>query len=161
MASAPSVCTCIKTASGTPTCEECVKWLQPPIRHQHCRKSVNGKSVHSPHKGLWPHTLERGPVPLHDCCRFFHLPSQCRYRHNGGRLLIGPKELTTTCHDAIRQLAVPPQCYDDDENSIASAALPFAAGDVDEDVMAPSLRDSVPSGNNLAPPDRKFSKSCV
>jgi hypothetical protein len=120
MASAAPICTCIKTFSNTPTCENCVKSLQSTIRKQHCRlKDASGRSVHNPHKGLWPHTLERGPVvadrpssihhsvPLQDCCGYFHLPSQCRFRHNGGSLMFGPKVLTTTCPDAIRQLAVP------------------------------------------------------
>jgi hypothetical protein len=93
MASASSVCNCIKTASGTPTCEECTWWLQPPIPRQHCGKTFKGQSVHS------PSSCRR--VPSHDCCGYFHLPSHCRYRHRGGLLMLGPQELTTTCPDSI------------------------------------------------------------
>jgi hypothetical protein len=83
MASAAPICTCIKTSSNTPTCENCVKSLQPTEKKQHCRlKDISGKSVHNPHKGLWPHTLECAPVPPHIFCGYFHLPTQCRYCHN-------------------------------------------------------------------------------
>ena len=46
--------------------------------------------------------------------------------------MIGPHQLTTTCPNAIVQLAVPPQWYDEKENSLAFAVLPFAAHDVIE-----------------------------
>jgi hypothetical protein len=146
MASAAPICTCIKTASNTPTCEECVKSLQLPIRDQHCRlKNASGKSVHNPHKGLCPHTLERAAVPRHACCGYFHLPSQCRFCHNGGHLLVGPKVLSTTCHNAIRQLAEP---SDSDEDAEGIAA--------DEDDLMPYERDLMPSERDLLPLDSEF-----
>jgi hypothetical protein len=136
MATASSVCNCIKTALGTPTCEECTRWLQPPIPHQHCGKKFKGRSVHAP--------SSCHSVPSHDCCGYFHLPSHCRYRHRGGLLMLGPQELTTTCPDAIVQLAILPS--DEDENSMAFAVLPFAAPDDNEDAIVPSPRGSVLPG---------------
>jgi hypothetical protein len=54
--------------------------------------------------------------------------------------------LTTTCPDAIAQLTVPPECYDDEDNSMAFAVLPFAAPNAIKDVMVPSQRDDERNG---------------
>jgi hypothetical protein len=76
----------------------CEKEVQPAEWHQHC-------------SAKWHHEVcvNLRPRPQnHPCCGSHHKKSQCQYRANQGKRLIGPETVTTKNSHARRQLSRPP-----------------------------------------------------